>query len=116
MLGHAHTKLFISHSGNNGRYEAIDHGVPIIALLLFTEQPHNAFITASKGLGIHMNFYNFTAEKLTQHIKTAINECSLKKQQKKCVLKGLPPPKTLQLFWLEHVLVIKHGGAHVKSL
>jgi UDP:flavonoid glycosyltransferase YjiC (YdhE family) len=41
ILGHNKTKLFITHCGNNGQYEALYHGVPMIGFPLFAEQYMN---------------------------------------------------------------------------
>lgn len=38
---HKNVKLFISHGGMFGIYEAIDNGVPILGIPLFFDQPHN---------------------------------------------------------------------------
>ena len=41
ILGHLRTKLFITHCGNSGQYEALYHGVPMIGFPLFAEQHHS---------------------------------------------------------------------------
>jgi UDP:flavonoid glycosyltransferase YjiC (YdhE family) len=35
LLGHKNTKAFITHAGNNGRYEGVYHAVPMVAMPLF---------------------------------------------------------------------------------
>jgi UDP:flavonoid glycosyltransferase YjiC (YdhE family) len=38
ILGQSNTVLFITHCGNNGLYEALYHGVPVLGIPLFSEQ------------------------------------------------------------------------------
>jgi hypothetical protein len=42
VFGHSRTKLFINHCGNNGQYESVYHGVPMVCLPIAMDQPHNA--------------------------------------------------------------------------
>lgn len=49
ILGHEKTKLFITHCGNNGQYEALYHGVPMIGFPLFAEQGKNSLRAVHKG-------------------------------------------------------------------
>ena len=42
VLGSPQTRAFMSHCGANSLYEAAFHGVPIIALPFFADQPGNA--------------------------------------------------------------------------
>ena len=49
VLGHAQTRAFLSHCGANSLYEAAYHGVPIIALPFFADQPGNALKAQAKA-------------------------------------------------------------------
>ena len=42
ILAHTGTKVFVTHGGANSVYEAAYHGIPIVALPIAAEQPHNA--------------------------------------------------------------------------
>ena len=42
ILGQDKVKLFITHGGNNGQFEALYHSVPMLVLPVFAEQPANA--------------------------------------------------------------------------
>jgi len=37
ILGHPNTRLFITHAGNGGQYEALYHKVPMLSFPLFAE-------------------------------------------------------------------------------
>ncbi|KAJ8951903.1 hypothetical protein NQ318_019882 [Aromia moschata] len=41
ILGHRNTKLFISHCGALGTYEAVYHGVPMVGMPFFADQKNN---------------------------------------------------------------------------
>ncbi|PNJ12635.1 UGT2B7 isoform 5, partial [Pongo abelii] len=41
LLGHPKTRAFITHGGANGIYEAIYHGIPMVGIPLFADQPDN---------------------------------------------------------------------------
>ena len=78
LLGHQNTVLFITHCGNNGQYESLYHGVPMIGFPLFAEQPHNAYRMVDHGYGIDMNILAFTANELVNNIHKVLDEKSFK--------------------------------------
>jgi glucuronosyltransferase len=41
LLGNGKTRLFVTHCGSHGQYEALFHGVPMLGLPMFTEQIWN---------------------------------------------------------------------------
>ena len=51
MLGHNKTVAFVTHCGNNGLYESIYHGVPMVGVPIFAEQFQNAFRIVDHGYG-----------------------------------------------------------------
>ena len=61
VLGHAQTRAFLSHCGANSLYEAAYHGVPIVALPFFGDQP---------GAPCMMHLLDWRK-------KTKLNSCSL---------------------------------------
>lgn len=42
ILGHPAVKAFVTHAGNNGLYEAVYHGKPVVSVPIMNEQPGNA--------------------------------------------------------------------------
>ena len=76
MSGHPKTRAFITHGGTNGIYEAIYHGVPMVGIPMFADQPDNMVHVKAKKAAIitDLNFMN--TEDLRDAINTVINEKS----------------------------------------
>ncbi len=115
LLGHEKVRLFITHSGNNGRYESIYHGVPMIAFPLFGDQPHNAAMIAIKGYGIAMHLPTFSVAELVENMGQILDtshyhDCIGKASK---ILKSKPSGSETAAFWMEHIM--KFGGAHLRN-
>ena len=116
LLGHPNTVLFITHGGNNGQYESLYHGVPMIGFPLFGDQHHNAFRMVEHGYGIDMNILKFTVGELFNNIHKMLGEKRFKMATQKAsdILKSRPiTPQDTAAYWVEHVL--KHGGEHLRT-
>ena len=73
MLGHPKTKAFVTHGGSNGVYEAIYHGVPMVGLPLFADQPHNIVHMKAKGAAVRFDLETMSTEDLLNALKDVIN-------------------------------------------
>ena len=116
LLGHPNTVLFITHCGNNGQYESLYHGVPMIGFPLFGDQHHNAFRMVDHGYGIDMDILAFTADELVNNIHKVLDEKSFKMATQKAsdILKSRPmTAQDTAAYWVEHVL--KYGGEHLRT-
>lgn len=74
--GHPKTRAFVTHGGTNGIYEAIYHGVPIVGIPMFADQPDNMVHMKAKGAAIIMNLNFMKTEDLRDAINAVINEKS----------------------------------------
>ena len=74
--GHPKTKAFIAHGGTNGIYEAIYHGIPIVGIPLFADQPENINHMVAKGAAVRVDFSTLSATDLLTALKTVINDPS----------------------------------------
>lgn len=45
-------KAFVTHAGNNGLYEAVYHGKPVVSVPIMNEQPGNAAKAEYHGFGV----------------------------------------------------------------
>jgi len=70
LLGHPNIKMFITHCGGGGTEEAIYHGVPLIGMPFFGDQPLNAQLAKNLGFLVDLEWNDLTEEKLS----AAINE------------------------------------------
>lgn len=68
VLAHPNIKIFISHCGLGGMVEAKHHGVPVIGLPVYGDQPKNADTVAEEGWGIKLDIMELTEKSLTDTI------------------------------------------------
>jgi len=116
ILAHPSVKLFITHSGNNGQYEAVYHGVPMIGFSLLGDQMYNAKRLDHKGYGLSMELYDFTAEQLLDNIHKILGDKSYKERVMKAseiFRNQVQSPVERAAIWIEHVC--RFGGDHLRS-
>ncbi|EDW04021.1 UDP-glycosyltransferase UGT5 [Drosophila grimshawi] len=117
LLAHPNIKLFITHAGKGGVAEAQYHGVPMLALPIFGDQPANAEVMVASGFGISLDMLTLTEERLEQGINEVLsNSTYVKNVRKFSVLYRDRPltPRQSVIYWTEYVL--RHKGAyHMQS-
>jgi hypothetical protein len=116
ILAHHHVKLFITHCGSNGQFEAIYHGVPMIGFPMLYDQHHNARRLEYKGYGISMDLYSFTSDQLFENIQKILFEKTYKTRAAKGseMFRSQPQsPMERAAFWIEHIC--KFGSDHLRS-
>ncbi|KAA8592571.1 hypothetical protein FQN60_018026 [Etheostoma spectabile] len=72
LEGHPKTRAFIIHRGTNGIYEAIYHGVPMVGIPIFADQPDNMVHIKAKGAAFTVAFNSIKTEDLIDGQKHAI--------------------------------------------
>ncbi|XP_072050545.1 UDP-glucuronosyltransferase 2C1-like [Amphiura filiformis] len=117
LLGHTSTRLFISHCGCNGAFEALYHAVPIICIPLFHDQFAIAQRIVSKGIGTKLDIVGLTSDRLegaishmlkNQSYQDSINHLSAIYRD------DLQTPIERVVYWME--FLVRHGGAkHLRS-
>ncbi|XP_059808456.1 UDP-glucuronosyltransferase 2C1-like [Hypanus sabinus] len=117
LLGHPNTRVFISHGGINGIYEAIYHGVPVIGMPLFSDQFDNVVKLESRGVAKMLNVATMHSTDLLQALNEVINGTFYQDNMKKlsALHRDQPvSPMERAVFWIEYVA--RHKGAgHLRS-
>ncbi|XP_048220640.1 UDP-glucuronosyltransferase 2B31-like [Perognathus longimembris pacificus] len=112
LLGHPKTKAFITHGGTNGVYEAIYHGVPMVGIPLFADQPDNIVRLVAKGAAVRLNFHTMTKSDLLNALEAVIYDPFYKENAMRLSrIHHDQPVKPLDraVFWIEFVM--RHKGA-----
>ncbi|TSL28232.1 UDP-glucuronosyltransferase 2B18 [Bagarius yarrelli] len=112
LLGHSKTKAFITHGGLNGIYEAIYHGVPMVGMPLFADQPDNINHMKAKGAAVKLDINTLRTEDLKQTVDDVINNPFYKENiMRLSRIHHDQPMKPLDqaVYWIEYVM--RHKGA-----
>ncbi|XP_029642945.1 UDP-glucuronosyltransferase 2B20-like [Octopus sinensis] len=116
LLGHPKTKLFITHCGINGQFEALYHGVPMLGFPIFADQFHNGHQIHVKEYGISMDIYNYNKDELVSNINELIENSKYKTNIKLAseIFHSHPEhPAERAARYVDHV--IKYGGDYLRS-
>ncbi|KAJ4942565.1 hypothetical protein JOQ06_012419 [Pogonophryne albipinna] len=116
LLGHAKTRAFITHGGTNGIYEAIYHGVPMVGLPQFADQPDNMVHMKAKGAAIIADLNFMKTEELRDAFNTVINDKSYKENAMRLssIFHDRPiNPQDEAVFWIEFTMRNK-GAKHLR--
>ena len=119
LLAHPKTKVFVTHCGLNGMFETTYHGVPVVAIPLSGDQMNNAAkLTDHLGMGVKLDVFSLTSQKLYNAIETVLSQSSYKRQALviSSRLRDQPISASDKVkYWVDYV--IRHKGApHLKSV
>ncbi|XP_077416353.1 UDP-glucuronosyltransferase 2A1-like [Vanacampus margaritifer] len=112
LLGHPKTRAFITHGGTNGIYEAIYHGVPMVGIPMFADQPDNMIHMKAKGAAVTVDFNFMSSEDLSRAVRTVVDDKSYKENAMRLsVIHHDRPMSALEeaVFWIEFTM--RHKGA-----
>ncbi|KAM8829484.1 UDP-glucuronosyltransferase 2A2-like isoform 1-T2 [Synchiropus picturatus] len=118
ILGHPKTKLFVTHGGTNGLYEALHHGVPVLGVPLIFDQFDNMVRMKAKGVGDFIELTQVDVETLTDTLRNILDP-QAKYKQNMVKLSQLHLDKPIEplenaVFWIEYVARHK-GAAHLRT-
>lgn len=117
LLAHPKTRVFVTHGGTNGVQEAIFHGVPVVGLPLFLDQPDNVSRLRAKGGAVLLDIATLDRHVFADALMRALYDPSYRENmQKLSRLHRDQPVKPLDLavFWIEYVM--RHKGArHLRT-
>ncbi|KAG6441099.1 UDP-glycosyltransferase [Manduca sexta] len=73
ILAHPNVLAFFSHCGLLSTTESIHHGVPMLAMPVFGDQPGNAAAVEESGLGLQIRIAELTKEIIVKKLKTILD-------------------------------------------
>uniref|UniRef100_A0A6P4FGA1 UDP-glucuronosyltransferase 1-6-like n=1 Tax=Drosophila rhopaloa TaxID=1041015 RepID=A0A6P4FGA1_DRORH len=117
ILAHRKTKLFITHAGKGGITESQYHGVPMVALPIFGDQPANAAVMEKSGYGVALDLLTITEDSLREALKEVLENEKYSQAVGKFSALYRDRPLTAKqsvVFWTEYVLR-HHGAPHLQS-
>ncbi|CAI6347273.1 unnamed protein product [Macrosiphum euphorbiae] len=112
ILLHPKVKLFISHGGISGVFEAVDAGVPLLGFPIYNDQPRNIDNLVDTGMAISMDLLSVTEETFLNAVLEIVNDKRYQKNAKIASerFKDRPmSPAESVVYWTEYVL--RHNGA-----
>ncbi|KAJ8980272.1 hypothetical protein NQ317_005130 [Molorchus minor] len=114
ILAHPNVKVFITHGGLLSTTETVYHGVPILAIPVFGDQPQNARRATNNGYGLSLSYHDpdFSEEKLSNLLNELLTNPQYRENVKKRskIFHDRPlKPMENAVYWVEYV--IRHGGA-----
>ncbi|XP_006876608.1 PREDICTED: UDP-glucuronosyltransferase 3A2 [Chrysochloris asiatica] len=116
LLAHPKIRLFVNHGGQNSIMEAIQHGVPMVGIPLFGDQPENLLRVEAKNFGVTVLLKQLKAETLTLKMKQVIEDKRYKSAAMAAsVIRSSHPlsPSQRLVGWIDHILQTG-DGAHLK--
>lgn len=117
VLAHPNIKLFISHCGKGGISEARYHGVPILGMAIFADQPTNLEGIVAEGWAVPLQYASLTEESFEAALTEALTNKSYGQVVKKAaqLYRDRPQhPLDTAVYWTEYVM--RHNGAkHMQS-
>ncbi|XP_060933357.1 UDP-glucuronosyltransferase 2C1-like [Limanda limanda] len=112
LLGHPKTRAFVCHGGTNGVQEAIYHGVPVVGLPLFFDQPDNLSKIKARGGAVNVDIAMLDRHIFEDALRAVLYNSSYRENmQRLSRLHRDQPMKPLDraVFWIEFVM--RHKGA-----
>ncbi|CAG7716696.1 unnamed protein product [Allacma fusca] len=116
ILGHPKCKGFVTQGGQISAHQAAFHGIPMIIVPVWADQPFNAKALEYNGIGIHLEISEITKETLTRAFEELLDNPSYNRNaklvSKRFRDRPLSPLDTA-VWWTEYVL--RHDTAHLRS-
>ncbi|KAF5291130.1 hypothetical protein FQA39_LY14372 [Lamprigera yunnana] len=117
VLAHPNIRLFITHAGLLSITEAINFGVPIIGIPIFSDQHLNAAFASEHGYGVTLEYHSLTEEKLNNAIDLVLTNSRFRKsamERSNMFRDQLNSPLETAVYWVEYC--INHQGCrHLRS-
>ncbi|XP_048003420.1 UDP-glucosyltransferase 2-like isoform X2 [Leguminivora glycinivorella] len=117
ILAHRNIKLFITHAGLLSIIEAVHHGIPVLSVPVFGDQPMNAERTVTAGFGLKADFHSGMAGEIRRGVEEMIGNESYyeaAKQASKLYRRRPVSPSKLIPHYVE-LAIESQGAYHLRS-
>ncbi|KAH8238009.1 hypothetical protein KR032_010869 [Drosophila birchii] len=117
ILAHPNIKLFITHAGKGGLTEAQYHGVPMLALPVFGDQPTNAKAMVEQGFGLSQSLLTLEEQSFLEGIHEVLENPKYANAARSFSRLYRDRPMSARetlIYWVEYV-IRHHGAAHLQS-
>ncbi|XP_046675209.1 UDP-glycosyltransferase UGT5-like [Homalodisca vitripennis] len=112
VLAHPNCRLFVTHGGLFSQWEALDAGVPVVALPFIGDQFFNARFYEELQVGVRIPLESVTNHSLAAAILEVMENQRYTDEARRVskLFRSVPiPPMESAIYWIEYVL--KHRGA-----
>lgn len=117
ILAHPTIRLFITHAGKGGVTEAQYHGIPMLALPVFGDQPANADAMVEQGFGLQQSLLTLEEESFHEGIQEVLENPKYTNAVKSFSALYRDRPMSAReslIYWVEYV-IRHHGAPHLQS-
>ncbi|KAH8381158.1 hypothetical protein KR200_006458, partial [Drosophila serrata] len=117
ILAHPNIKLFITHAGKGGVTEAQYHGIPMLALPVFGDQPSNAAAVVEQGFGLTQSLLTLEEKCFHEGIREVLENPKYANAVKSFSTLYRDRPMSARetlIYWVEYV-IRHHGAPHLQS-
>ncbi|XP_020810429.1 UDP-glucuronosyltransferase 2B17 [Drosophila serrata] len=117
ILAHPNIKLFITHAGKGGVTEAQYHGIPMLALPVFGDQPSNAAAVVEQGFGLTQSLLTLEEKSFHEGIREVLENPKYANAVKSFSTLYRDRPMSARetlIYWVEYV-IRHHGAPHLQS-
>ncbi|KAK9902751.1 hypothetical protein WJX75_004835 [Coccomyxa subellipsoidea] len=117
LLGDPRVRAFVTHGGLNSIYEAAYHGIPVVGLPVFGDQPDNVMKAVYRGFGLMIPPGTITTDALLAATLQVMAEPSFREAARKVSLRMRAhrlTPAQKAADWVEHVMATG-GDTYLKT-
>ena len=118
LLGDGRIVAFVTHGGLNSIHEAGFHGVPIVGVPVYGDQPDNVAKAVAGGWGLAVHLPRLKADGLAAAVRRASREPAFKTAALRVARRMAArrsPPATVAADWVEHAASLGQDAGYLKT-